>query len=445
MNLLISHKSEAVLAIKKLFIIIYVLMILEGVLRKWFFPSISSFLFFIKDPIVLIIYFYAFQANLFYKCAAYYLYLFISLLIILQAIVFMLINPEGIIIYAYGLRNYLLYIPLIFVAANCINANDIKRIARITITLAIPIAVLVFFQYTSPPTAYINKGLADEGFVFMVAEGVVRPYGTFTFTSGHVLFVISFFAFMLSSFIKTHERISGTREKIIYSVACLCLILLFFTTGSRSVYAYAFLIIFSLTVCNFLAPQKDVTIKLVSFYFIATLVFFIFSYTDTYQIMVDRNISAIDSEGSPILRAISSLFVFTEFFNSTPFFGFGIGSGTNAAAVLLRGTSEQGMGFLLAEDEWSRIVLELGYLIGGLYIIFRIFLVAWLLKLAFYSYKAGEIIPIILFGFIGSVVLNGVMTMQGTVLVYATIFSSLLAGAALSSNNKLAKRKHENT
>jgi hypothetical protein len=165
------------------------------------------------------------------------------------------------------------------------------------------------------------------------------------------------------------------------------------------------------------------------------MILILFTFTETYQVLLERNTSAVESEGSPIIRAFMGLVAFTEFFNSTPFFGYGIGSGTNAAAVLLRGSSEQGMGFLLAEDEWSRIVLELGYLLGGLYILFRIYIVYWLFKLALLAYKNENLLPIAIFGFVGSIVLNGVMTMQGTVLVYGVLFSSFLVGSAFNGKN----------
>lgn len=420
--------------IKRLFLLIYVLIIAEGVLRKWLFPSLSSLIFFIKDPFVVLIYFYAFQAKLFYKCAALYFYVFISILIVLQAIVFILVNPEGLVIYVYGIRNYLIYIPLIFVAANCIDKSYAQKIIKFTLWLSIPIAILVLIQYTSSPVAYINKGLAQEGFVFQVMEGVVRPYGTFTFTTGHVLFVASLFSFILSLFLNDRPlKYDGTNKKYFYFGICGCLLFMFFTTGSRSVYAYAAIIILVLTFVNVLAPRKKITQNLLILYLALLVVLVGFSYTDIYSMMLERNLSAIDSEGSPVLRALSSLFAFSQFFNETPVFGYGVGTGTNAAAVILRGGSEQGMGFLLAEDEWSRIVLELGYIIGGIYIFFRIFLVAWFLKLAFHSYRNEEVLPIILFGFVGPIVLNGVMTMQGTVLAYGVIFSSILVGVSLHS------------
>jgi hypothetical protein len=49
-------------------------------------------------------------------------------------------------------------------------------------------------------------------------------------------------------------------------------------------------------------------------------------------------------------------------------FGKGIGMGTNAASALLTGTSQ----FLLAETEWSRVILESGPLLGFSFLAYRI-------------------------------------------------------------------------
>ena len=55
-------------------------------------------------------------------------------------------------------------------------------------------------------------------------------------------------------------------------------------------------------------------------------------------------------------------------------FGIGIGVGSNVGAKLLSGK----VGFLLAEDEWSKIFLELGPFLGGAFLSFRIGLTCYL-------------------------------------------------------------------
>ena len=61
---------------------------------------------------------------------------------------------------------------------------EIKLIILYTI---IPIGILVVYQHFSPAHHIINKLVGDfyqTGIVFMLALGIVRTTGTFTFTSG---------------------------------------------------------------------------------------------------------------------------------------------------------------------------------------------------------------------------------------------------------------------
>jgi hypothetical protein len=54
--------------------------------------------------------------------------------------------------------------------------------------------------------------------------------------------------------------------------------------------------------------------------------------------------------------------ILEPFVNSElPFFGFGIGMGTNAGARLLIGRSDV---FLIAEGEWGRMIGEMGAIFG---------------------------------------------------------------------------------
>jgi len=50
-----------------LIMLVYVLLIFEGSIRKWMFPTLAQVLFFIRDPFVLIAYFLAFRHGFFPK------------------------------------------------------------------------------------------------------------------------------------------------------------------------------------------------------------------------------------------------------------------------------------------------------------------------------------------------------------------------------------------
>ena len=60
-------------------------------------------------------------------------------------------------------------------------------------------------------------------------------------------------------------------------------------------------------------------------------------------------------------------------FPNAPFFGYGLGIGTNAGAKFLTGQNT----FLLAEGEWARLLLESGPVLGLAFIIWRCSVVVW--------------------------------------------------------------------
>jgi hypothetical protein len=75
-----------------------------------------------------------------------------------------------------------------------------------------------------------------------------------------------------------------------------------------------------------------------------------------------------------------------------PFFGSGLGVGTNVGANILTGESQ----FLAAEGEWGRNLVEMGPLFGLLYIGFRVYLTGWMAKASVASARAGHILPLLL-------------------------------------------------
>lgn len=413
------------------FVLIYLFILFEGILRKWLLPGLSSVIYFIKDPIVIYIYWCAFRFGFFSRnlLSAYFIGLLVVFFFVVGA--FLLSSPEGFVIYGYGVRNYLLYFPLMFVAGKTLRRVDVYRFARITLFAAIPICVLVVLQYSSGPEAYVNKGIGDDDFIFMIADGVVRPYGTFTFTAGHVVYVSACFAFLVAAiFDKALFQAVFARRFLLFGASAVSVAVMCFLTGSRSIYAYAAIVLLAaLMVALIKKSQRNL---LALFFLVTALVvsLLIFMSSDSYQILVERNRSAVASEGSPVARAFSSLYAFTKVVDDAPLWGHGIGSGTNAASTLLRAGREQGAGFLLAEDEWSRIVLEMGLPIGGLFILFRIFVLVWLfLK----SYRAlvrqGTGVPLLLCGFLAPILFNGVMTMQGTFLAFGVLYACLILAA----------------
>jgi hypothetical protein len=94
---------------------------------------------------------------------------------------------------------------------------------------------------------------------------------------------------------------------------------------------------------------------------------------------MDRwNTAAAESEGhawaSLTDRVLSGFTQPFETAASAPLFGYGIGVGSNVGARLLSGR----IGFLLAEDEWTKDLLELGPILGTAFLLYRAALTVYL-------------------------------------------------------------------
>jgi hypothetical protein len=108
-----------------------------------------------------------------------------------------------------------------------------------------------------------------------------------------------------------------------------------------------------------------------------------------------------------------------------PLTGFGIGYAGNAASIL-------GLRLpVYAEDDWSRHVVDLGPVLGLLYIIYRIAVVAWLGYVATRGVRrTGYALPLVLFGFAGTILLSGQITGHGSILGFGWLFAGFLLAAS---------------
>jgi len=123
-------------------------------------------------------------------------------------------------------------------------------------------------------------------------------------------------------------------------------------------------------------------------------------------------------------RMFSDLLSPLETFQKAPLFGAGTGAGTNAAAGMMMGER----GFVLAELEWSRILLEDGLVLGAFVLLLRISLAFQLVYWAFLSLKQNNILPWLLMAAAFPFVLNsqwGQPTAQG--------FAAFAAGLVLAA------------
>lgn len=132
-------------------------------------------------------------------------------------------------------------------------------------------------------------------------------------------------------------------------------------------------------------------------------------------------------QGALVNRYLGDLGIAFTAMEYTPFFGYGLGMGTNVGSKLLTGE----VNFLLSESEWGRIIMEMGPLLGWLFIFFRISIVIYMWSVAFRATRKNQDpLPILFFAAALPLMLNGQWG-PPTTLGFAVFASGLCLASAI--------------
>jgi len=405
--------------IRRLIWLYFILWIVEGALRFWVLPSLSNPLLIVRDPVVILIYLAALSSGVMPRNVFTIGSIILSVVAFLAAI---LVGHGSFLVALYGVRATFLHLPLIFVIQRVCRKEDIEQICRVVLWLSVPMAFLAVYQFRSPAESWINQGGMRAHY------STVRPAGTFSFVSGMVAFASLVSAFLAHSF--TSMRSFGLVRSASAAVAALAMVAV---SNSRTM-AFSVGIIFVMMVgLVFFRGTKVIgSVLLIGVIGLAsttlsTTEFF----ADGTQSLKRRFLDNATSSGI-IESAFQRVFGnFMEGFyasNEAALLGQGIGYGTNAGAMLLTGKRE----FLGGETDWSRTIVELGPILGWIFLAMRSAIAWQMLKAGLKSLKAGNLLPMLLFGAgVVTVLIGqwGVPTNQG--------FATLVAGFCLAASRTI--------
>ena len=422
---------------------IYVLLLFEGAARKWMFPSLGQVLFFIRDPFVLIAYVIAFRHGFFPKGNGFMLTgVALGLCAILLVGAQMLssaASADGVILAVYGWRNYFLYIPLAFVIGETFERPDIERIVRWTLVIVIPASLLVFLQFMSPLDAPINVGFG--GVKALQFHGLnsdsahTRPMGFSTSDLGQKELVVSALAMTLSLWLLPGAR-RFIRFWFLLPATCAVLVCLA-VSGSRGTIVHSGLIMIAAIACTVLARGRGVSARAViwpTFIGLAAVTLYPLLFPEAFQAFANRwdHASAVESHVFGTLGVFGrALYGFIDFFNlmgDTPLAGYGLGLAGNARLTL--GIQIEGFtGW--AETDWARQIVDLGPVMGLIFIAYRVAFTGWLgLRCMAGARRMSDPLPVLLFAFVGIDLLYGLMTGHGTINGYVWLFTGFCLAAA---------------
>ncbi|MGA2578115.1 MAG: hypothetical protein ABSH24_19025 [Bryobacteraceae bacterium] len=428
-------------------VIYWLIFFFEGVLRKWIFAGASRYLYFIRDPLVVAVYLVAFFYRFPLKRSVFRDW---AVLLAVGAVFVTIIqqlftaDPPNWILLVYGWRNYFLLMPLMFLIATCFRREDLYRLMRHTCWMSVPIAVLVFFQFLAPKSAAINKGFGigdDEISNAGVAFDVVRTYGVFTAAPGESAFVVSLLAMVLYAWLTPRSKRFVNRPFLILATAsaftCLAL------SGSRGAVVWAAIVIIVAVSAVPLAVRIGVRVVAPVAIVMIAAVAAPLAFPREWEAFSYRWEGAYVGESEEfgslgiIGRALFDVISFRYVIPVTPLFGNGLGTAGNAAgrfgrgeiltsANITRGQIDQAEIDRLAgqESDWGRHVIELGPILGLIFVVFRVTLTAWLGVNAFRAARRSrDPLPLLMFAFVGVIFFNGQLVGQGTLGGYGWLFA----------------------
>jgi hypothetical protein len=425
--------------IVNMILVVYVLLIVEGALRKWVFPEFGQLLYFVRDPFVAVTYAMALASGNWPRSSPWLAgALLIALLGLVVAVLQLVLgfgNPQSPIVFAaYGMRNYFFYIPLAFIIAETFRLEDLARVARITLVFVIASAGLVILQFYSPVDSPINLGSSDNPLLQFRGLGLTgettRPMGFFTSDTGQKQLVVSALAFVIAIWGGVFARARVAHFLLPFATVAVLACLAF--SGSRGAVLSSGLVIiaaiFALTRGGVEVGRGRLLWVLLALVIIAAIVAPLF-FSDGIEAFVARWTDANIVERQGIFgRTLYGFIDFTRLLSGTPLLGFGIGMGGNAATMAAAASGGQALPYY-AETDWARHIVDLGPVLGLAFMVFRIGLV---LELSRRVVQSRSVLATLLFGYLAYELLTGQITGQGTINGYAWMFTGFTLAAAAS-------------
>jgi len=401
--------------LKRLLWVYFFVWLMEGALRFWVLPGLKQPLLIVRDPLVILIYIVAIQRRVFTLNQVSFGAILITCLALLSTMGLGGHGNWGVALF--GFRTNCLHFPLIFLIPRIFDRGDVVKLGRVCLILMLPMAVLSVYQFSQPPESWVNEG------GFRTHYSTVRPSGTFSFVSGLVCFTSMVASFLAAGF--AMDKLYS-RNLLFASAAAVMASLV--VSGSRTT-VFSVAIVFVILVVFLFLRGRGLT-NLAVLVGVVGLAFSSMSSAEFFQEGQEQLVKRFQDAGQG--KALGDvqgrlMEMFTEAFrlsDDVPTLGAGLGLGTNAGSALMTGKRQ----FLGGESDWTRLIFEMGPIMGFSFIGLRLAVVVLLYRATTKAVVEGNFLGVLLFGASAVPVLIGqwgVPTIQG--------FASLAAGLTLAA------------
>ncbi len=405
---------------------IYVLLILEGALRKWLLPQFQQYIYFIRDPFAIMAIGLTLQNRLLPASKLVGISFLLVAALAVLACCQVVFNGYVALAAVLGVRNYCLYIVIALIVRHTFARDDLLRLVKLTLVIAMPMAVLSLVQFMSPASAFINQSYSG-GEVFTVTNGIVRTTGTFTFNTGMACFIASCVSgFAIAYYQYFRERIFTFYPLTIAAAACFtCLAV----SGNRTAFTHSGIILLAMIVAEIVKPadkrRMQILFGVPAVIAVAATAMFAF-FGNALNALVARQANATASGEDFMSRIADILFGGFHAINSVDLMGAGIGRYSPGGASLSGGVSfDNG-----SEYEFTRVLIELGLVFGPLYMVFRWSLMLLMLVSALRCLRRNDdVLPLMMWTVASVLLIGAQMASQSTVNGYGWMFTGFTLAA----------------
>lgn len=422
---------------KKAFWIYLFLIFVEGSMRKWFMPGLSNAWMMCREPIVIWTVLSLMNTK-YMKSAIAKAFMIIGAIMLLITLT---LGHQNLMVTLFGFRIWFFHIPYIFIMSEKLNRDDLIRICKFLMLVFIPMTFLYVAQWAAPPNSWINARVG--GVVSIEEEGTIRPSGTFILGLGSAYYnpiVISIFIASMFSHFYTEKLMFFKKEPLILAILVVVTLAVSVSRGTVIQSVISALLI------AFLVALTGKTIYIKKLLIVFVLIYIIFSVFSTVSIggknlmapITKRFEVAAEIEGGSSGIMESRVLEPYKFWNhkgkliDPPFFGYGIGAGSNFGTQALNLKGDFGDSKAWGLGEWSSQIVtnEMGFLFGGIVFFLRIGLC---ISLFFASIKKlfrnNDVLPISLWtlsvNYFGNGNINLTMTLGWIVILMILLLTSI--------------------
>jgi hypothetical protein len=418
--------SSSARALTRLYFATFWAILLTGAIRKWVFPNFTA-LYLLQDVPIGIAYVYALWKGLFDRGQLLLGFLFLSAMLILQALAQIIFSGHDSVIAAIGLHNYLFYWPMILVFPIIMTPEVRRQAVKLTLLATLPMSAIALLQNATPKSSWINKTSTGDAAGIPGAE-VARVSGTFNFPLYYGIWVAIAVAFCVGEWLLPKER---RVFKTSWFLACCTFAtnICYLVSASRTAILLAGVAIAGAMVAAFALRSTRAIAAMCGIVILLPLLAGL-----TYVISpagfngITERFTAKNNvdEGTNRVELISIGFLTEPQFSVL---GAGIGMGVDAAHV----GNANANAFTYALSEWDtiRTVMELGTFVGLTYIAIRFSFILAMLILAWRCVREGSsphVLPLacclLVNTFLGDLTRNATMTSSQVFLGYSFILGA---------------------